>query len=232
MLFLRTLCIVWNLVRRRVTRRYTRLQTMYNVLKYSKTKWENDDISIYQSRTGTGNKFNWIMRMTVHVQWKYFIQLAYPPYISDPRVRSWFLLSSPRPVLAITSLYLLFVWLGPKYMQSRQPFSLKPAIVVYNLGSVFLSIYMLYEVITHSFCQFICCLRYCLSSSVQLHVKPMLGVLYISLLSMNRLNSIKNAVFTHLLHILLPGYHTPRIYYEVIHQSVLPSIYMLYRSGN
>ena len=28
---------VWNLVRRRVTRRITRLQTMYNILKYSKT---------------------------------------------------------------------------------------------------------------------------------------------------------------------------------------------------
>ena len=64
-LFLRTLCIVWNLVRRRVTRRLTRLQTMYNVLKYSKTWWINDDISIYRYRTGTGNKFNLIMRMTV-----------------------------------------------------------------------------------------------------------------------------------------------------------------------
>ena len=65
--FLITLCIVWYLVRRRVTRRLTRLQTMYNVLKYmySKPWWENDDISIYQYRTGTGNKFNLIMRMIV-----------------------------------------------------------------------------------------------------------------------------------------------------------------------
>ena len=38
---------------------------MYNVLKYSKTLWENGDISIYRYRTGTGNKFNLIMRMTV-----------------------------------------------------------------------------------------------------------------------------------------------------------------------
>ena len=35
--FLRTLYIVWSLVRRRVTRRLTRLQTMHNVLKYIKT---------------------------------------------------------------------------------------------------------------------------------------------------------------------------------------------------
>ena len=67
LLFSRALCIVWNLVRRRVPRRLTRLQTMYNVLKYSKTWWENDDISIYRYRTGTGNKFNLIMRMIVTV---------------------------------------------------------------------------------------------------------------------------------------------------------------------
>jgi len=54
---LRTLCIVWNLVRRRVTRRLTRLQTLYNVLKYSKTWWEYDNISIYRYRTETENKF-------------------------------------------------------------------------------------------------------------------------------------------------------------------------------
>ena len=34
--YLRTLYIVWSLVRRRVTRRLTRLQTMRNVLKYRK----------------------------------------------------------------------------------------------------------------------------------------------------------------------------------------------------
>ena len=36
-LFLRTLCIVKSPVGRRVTRRLTRLKTMYNVLKYRKT---------------------------------------------------------------------------------------------------------------------------------------------------------------------------------------------------
>ena len=35
--YLRTLYIVWSLVRRRVTRRITRLQTMHNVLKNCKT---------------------------------------------------------------------------------------------------------------------------------------------------------------------------------------------------
>ena len=48
--YLRTLHIVWSLIRRRVTRRLTRLQTMYNVFKYCKTLWNNDKISIYQNR--------------------------------------------------------------------------------------------------------------------------------------------------------------------------------------
>jgi len=34
--YLRTLCMVWSLLRRRVTRRLTRLQTMRNTIKYSK----------------------------------------------------------------------------------------------------------------------------------------------------------------------------------------------------
>ena len=42
MLYLRTLCIVWSLVRCRVTRRLIRLQTMYNVLKFSEKWWNND----------------------------------------------------------------------------------------------------------------------------------------------------------------------------------------------
>ena len=36
---LRKLYIVWSLVRRRVTRRHTRLQTMCNVFKYRKIHW-------------------------------------------------------------------------------------------------------------------------------------------------------------------------------------------------
>jgi len=45
-------------VRRRVTRRLISLQTKCNFLKYSKTWCENDAISFYRCRTGTGNKFN------------------------------------------------------------------------------------------------------------------------------------------------------------------------------
>ena len=58
---------------------------MFNVLKYSKSWLENDDILIYRYHTGTGNKFNLIMRMTVHGQhvglgcdrWIQLVQLQY-----------------------------------------------------------------------------------------------------------------------------------------------------------
>ena len=65
LLFFRTLCIVWNLVRRKVTRRLTRLQTMYNVLKYHKIRWNNDKISIDRNRNGTGFSIHLIMTSTV-----------------------------------------------------------------------------------------------------------------------------------------------------------------------
>ena len=48
-----------------VTRRLTRLQTMYNILKYCKTLWNNDTISICKNRNGTGFFFNLIMTSTV-----------------------------------------------------------------------------------------------------------------------------------------------------------------------
>jgi len=66
--------------------------------------------------------------------------------VGDPRTEDWFL-SSHRHVITICVLYLLGVWLGPRLMASRPAFSLKPAIVIYNLASVVISIYMLYEYI-------------------------------------------------------------------------------------
>ena len=44
---------IGSLVRRRVTRRLTRLKTMYNVLKYRKTWWNDNKISIYRNRNAT-----------------------------------------------------------------------------------------------------------------------------------------------------------------------------------
>ncbi|KAI1243076.1 hypothetical protein IHE44_0000648 [Lamprotornis superbus] len=41
--------------------------------------------------------------------------------------------------------YLLCIWLGNKFMKNRSPFSLRPHLIVYNLGITLLSFYMLIE---------------------------------------------------------------------------------------
>ena len=55
-------------------------------------------------------------------------------------------MSSPWPTVALTVLYLLVVWLGPKFMTNRAAFDLKYLMIIYNFGLVILSFYMMYEV--------------------------------------------------------------------------------------
>ncbi|MXQ97816.1 hypothetical protein E5288_WYG013834 [Bos mutus] len=66
----------------------------------------------------------------------------------DTRVEGWFLLDNYVPTLVCSILYLLIVWLGPKYMKTRQPFSCRGILVVYNLGLTLLSLYMFCELVT------------------------------------------------------------------------------------
>lgn len=56
------------------------------------------------------------------------------------------LLDSYLPTLALTLGYLLIVWLGPKYMNRRQPYSCRGAMMLYNLGITILSFGMFSEV--------------------------------------------------------------------------------------
>lgn len=64
----------------------------------------------------------------------------------DQRVRGWLLLDHYPATFALTVLYLLIVWMGPKYMKHRQPYSCRGAMMIYNLGLTLLSFYMFYEV--------------------------------------------------------------------------------------
>lgn len=64
----------------------------------------------------------------------------------DQRVRGWLLLDHYPTTFALTVVYLLIVWLGPKYMKHRQPYSCRGAMMIYNLGLTLLSFYMFYEV--------------------------------------------------------------------------------------
>ncbi|KAF6198207.1 hypothetical protein GE061_007954 [Apolygus lucorum] len=59
---------------------------------------------------------------------------------ADAIVDSWFLMSSPTPILSLLLFYLYFVLsLGPKLMESRKPFDLKYTMVLYNLYQVVFS---------------------------------------------------------------------------------------------
>lgn len=64
----------------------------------------------------------------------------------DPRVRGWLLLDSCTPTLVLTFIYLLIVYLGPKYMKNKMAYSLKNVLLLYNFGVTMLSFYMLVEV--------------------------------------------------------------------------------------
>lgn len=65
---------------------------------------------------------------------------------ADPHTKDWLLINnSPSQVILLTSLYLGFVWLGPKWMKNREPFKLQKFMLLYNLGLVALSFYMVHE---------------------------------------------------------------------------------------
>uniref|UniRef100_A0A9L0J9D4 Elongation of very long chain fatty acids protein n=1 Tax=Equus asinus TaxID=9793 RepID=A0A9L0J9D4_EQUAS len=73
----------------------------------------------------------------------------------DTRVKGWFLLDNYIPTFICTAIYLLVVWLGPKYMKTRQPFSCRGILVVYNLGLTLLSLFMFYEVNSEAWARFL-----------------------------------------------------------------------------
>ncbi|KAM9726228.1 very long chain fatty acid elongase 5 isoform 1-T2 [Menidia menidia] len=77
----------------------------------------------------------------------------------DKRVEKMVLLENYPPTFALTVMYLLIVWIGPKYMKNRQPYSCRGLMVLYNLGLTLLSFYMFYELVNivwHSNYNFIC----------------------------------------------------------------------------
>lgn len=75
-----------------------------------------------------------------------YFQREVLPY-GDPRSKDWLLLqSNPVPVWIITIAYLLFVVLGQKFMRNRPAYDLKGLMIVYNLGLVVWSLYMVIEI--------------------------------------------------------------------------------------
>lgn len=67
-------------------------------------------------------------------------------YFSDPRVKNWFLMSSPIPTLVMCTLYVLTVKkVGPWLMRDRKPFELRKILIVYNFFQVLFSTWIFYE---------------------------------------------------------------------------------------
>lgn len=85
--------------------------------------------------------FFWYLKNVVVIT-----NLLYLYYFSDTRVKGWFLLDNYIPTFICSTIYLLIVWLGPKYMKNRQPLACRRILVVYNLGLTLLSLYMFCEV--------------------------------------------------------------------------------------
>jgi hypothetical protein len=69
--------------------------------------------------------------------------MAFLFVVSESMVDTWFLMGDPTPVSCIVTCYLYFVLkMGPKLMASRQPFNVKPFIIVYNFAMVILSLHV------------------------------------------------------------------------------------------
>jgi len=71
---------------------------------------------------------------------------------ADPRTKDWLLVWGDYSyVLACTISYLLFLWIGPKIMKNRAPIEMRWLLVVYNMGLMALSLYMMIEIILSTY---------------------------------------------------------------------------------
>jgi elongation of very long chain fatty acids protein 7 len=63
----------------------------------------------------------------------------------DPRVKDFFLASSPVPVILLCAGYVVFTkYIGPRIMQNRKAYELRSVMIVYNLLNVLFNAYIFY----------------------------------------------------------------------------------------
>ncbi|XP_045176651.2 elongation of very long chain fatty acids protein 4-like isoform X1 [Mercenaria mercenaria] len=68
--------------------------------------------------------------------------------VSDKRVENWLLMQGYAPTLIITAIYVIFVtWIGPKFMENREPFRLKWPIVIYNFICIAINFHICSELL-------------------------------------------------------------------------------------
>ena len=70
----------------------------------------------------------------------------YINFISDPKTADWPLVATPWPTVTFVAAYLFIVKVGPKIMETRNAYSLREVLLVYNFSLVLLSAWMTYEV--------------------------------------------------------------------------------------
>lgn len=64
----------------------------------------------------------------------------------DPRTATWAFVPSVTSPIAAVLCYLLFIYLGPKFMANRKPFQLSFILMLYNAAMTILNLYMCVEV--------------------------------------------------------------------------------------
>ena len=81
--------------------------------------------------------------MSISESWDYLWTLR------DPRTEGWGYSENPRFILPLLGLYLLTVkvW-GPKFMENRKPYDLKPYILTYNAFMVLINMYFFWGYFT------------------------------------------------------------------------------------
>lgn len=74
---------------------------------------------------------------------------AYDDLISrtDPRVKDKLFVANPVIPSLIIVAYLVFIYLGPRWMRHKRPLELKPLLVIYNFGMVLFSAYIVREML-------------------------------------------------------------------------------------
>uniref|UniRef100_A0A1I8J4D0 Elongation of very long chain fatty acids protein n=1 Tax=Macrostomum lignano TaxID=282301 RepID=A0A1I8J4D0_9PLAT len=65
--------------------------------------------------------------------------------LGDPRLDGWLLMDSPVPPALLSILYVVLVLAGMRWMKGRNPFDIRPLMVVYNLSMVVFSAWLVYE---------------------------------------------------------------------------------------
>ncbi|CAB3228025.1 unnamed protein product [Arctia plantaginis] len=63
-------------------------------------------------------------------------------------VDSWFMMSSPMPILSVVVAYLILIRIGPKIMKNRPPLQMNKLIAYYNASQVFLAAMICFKVFT------------------------------------------------------------------------------------